>query len=163
MFVRTASERDLDAVSALLAETWHATYDAIYGAERVNEITSQWHTPASLKARLTQPNSEFLVADDGKTIAGVAFAAATDDPKVVKLRQLYVLPVFQHKGIGSMLLEEIEESFPEAHTLRLEVEGANAPAIRFYKAKGFVEAEQTGNGDVSGAGITALVFEKRLG
>lgn len=123
MFVRTASERDLEAVKALLAETWHATYDAIYGVERVNEITGQWHTLASLKARLTQPNSEFLVADDGKTIAGVAFAAATDDPKVVMLRQLYVLPIFQHKGIGSMLLEEIEDSFPEAHALRLEVEG----------------------------------------
>ena len=33
---------------------------------------------------------------------------------MVKLRQLYVLPAFQHKGIGSMLLEEIEDSFPEA-------------------------------------------------
>jgi len=163
MFVRTASERDLEAVKALLAETWHATYDAIYGVERVNEITNQWHTPASLKARLTQPNSEFLVADDGETIAGVAFAAATDDPKVVKLRQLYVLPAFQHKGIGSMLLEEIEDSFPEAHTLRLEVEGANAPAIRFYKANGFTEAGQSSDCGAAGSDIPALVFEKRLG
>lgn len=162
MFVRTASERDLEAVKELLAETWHATYDAIYGVERVNEITSQWHTLTSLKARLTQPNSEFLVADDGKTIAGVAFAAATDDPKVVKLRQLYVLPAFQHKGIGSMLLEEIEDSFPEARTLRLEVEGANAPAIRFYEANGFTEIGQVGDCGASGSGIPALLFEKRL-
>lgn len=163
MFVRTASERDLEAVKALLAATWHATYDAIYGVERVNEITSQWHSPASLKARLTQPNSEFLVADDGKTIAGVAFAAATDDAKIVELRQLYVLPAFQHKGIGSMLLEEIEDNFPEADTLRLEVEGANAPAIRFYKANGFTEIGQTGDCGAARSGIPALVFEKRLG
>lgn len=163
MFVRTASERDLEAVRELLAETWHATYDAIYGVERVNEITSQWHTLASLKTRLTQPNSEFLVADDGKTVAGVAFAAATDDLKVVTLRQLYVLPAFQHKGIGSMLLEEIEDSFPEARTLRLEVEGANAPAIRFYEANGFIQIGQVGDCGASGSGIPALLFEKRLG
>lgn len=163
MFVRTASERDLLAIKALLVETWHATYDAIYGVERVNEITGTWHTPASLKARLTQPNSEFLVADDGETIAGVAFAAVTDDPKVVMLRQLYVLPAFQHKGIGSMLLEEIEDSFPEANTLRLEVEGANAPAIRFYEASGFTEIGKSSDCGDSDSGIPALVFEKRLG
>ncbi|TIV74013.1 MAG: GNAT family N-acetyltransferase, partial [Mesorhizobium sp.] len=51
MFVRTASERDLVAVRALLVETWHATYDAIYGAERVTAITDDWHSIASLKAR----------------------------------------------------------------------------------------------------------------
>ena len=41
MFVRTASERDLAAVRALLVETWHATYDAIYGGKRVTEITNE--------------------------------------------------------------------------------------------------------------------------
>ena len=37
--MRTASERDLDAMRALLVETWHATYDAIYGVDRVTAIT----------------------------------------------------------------------------------------------------------------------------
>lgn len=163
MFVRTASERDLEAIKALLAETWHATYDAIYGVERVDEITAEWHSVASLKARLTRPSSEFLVADDGKTIAGMAFAAAAGDPKVVVLHQLYVLPAFQHAGIGRMLLEEIEGSFPEARTLRLEVEGANAPAIRFYKTNGFTEAGQSSDCGVAESGIPALLLEKRLG
>ena len=44
MFVRSASERDLAAVRALLVETWHATYDPIYGAERVTAITDDWHS-----------------------------------------------------------------------------------------------------------------------
>ena len=51
MFVRTASERDLETIKALLVETWHATYDAIYGVERVNEITTEWHSVAALKAK----------------------------------------------------------------------------------------------------------------
>ncbi len=38
-FVRTASERDLEKVRALLVETWHATYDTFYGVEKVNELT----------------------------------------------------------------------------------------------------------------------------
>lgn len=160
MFVRTASERDLETIKALLGETWHATYDAIYGVERVSEITAEWHSLASLKARLTRPNSEFLVADDGKVIAGVAFAAATADPKVVMLRQLYVLPAHQRAGIGRMLLEEVEQSFPDANLLRLEVEAANGAAIRFYEANGFQRAGETT--DPTRPELSALLFEKRL-
>ena len=75
MFVRTASERDLQAVRALLVETWHATYDQIYGVERVTAITDDWHSLAVLKRRLDRPNAEFLVADDGKQLGGMAYAA----------------------------------------------------------------------------------------
>jgi ribosomal protein S18 acetylase RimI-like enzyme len=162
MFVRTASERDLVTVRALLVETWHATYDAIHGVERVTEITDDWHSIASLKARLTRPNSEFLVADDGKRIGGMAFAAATTDTKIILLNQLYVLPACQRQGIGRALLEEVEGSFPEARTLRVEVEEANAAAIAFYCSEGFSPA---GNAAESGKGSapTMLIFEKPMG
>lgn len=163
MFVRTASERDLETVKALLAETWHATYDAIYGVGRVGEITSEWHSLAALKARLTRPHSEFLVADDGKMIAGMAYAAASSDAKVVVLHQLYVRPQNQGAGIGRMLLDEVEQCFPEAQTLRLEVEEANAGAIAFYGANGFVHAGATANCGADQSGIPALIFEKKLG
>ena len=133
MFVRTAGERDLAAVRTLLVETWHATYDAIYGAAKVTEITDEWHSIASLRSRLTRPNSEFLVADDGKRIGGMAFAAATADAKVILLNQLYVHPDCQRRGIGQALLDEVEASFPEARTLRVEVEEANGGAIAFYR------------------------------
>lgn len=158
MFVRTASERDLAAVRALLVETWHATYDAIYGAAKVTAITDEWHSIASLKARLTRPNSEFLVADDGKRIGGMAFAAATTDQKIILLNQLYVHPDCQRQGIGQALLEEVEASFPEARTLRVEVEEANAPAIAFYRAKGFLPA-----GNTADCGGGARIFEKAIG
>lgn len=136
MFVRTAGERDLAAVRTLLVETWHATYDAIYGAAKVTEITDEWHSIASLRSRLTRPNSEFLVADDGKRIGGMAFAAATADAKIILLNQLYVHPDCQRRGIGQALLDEVEASFPEARTLRVEVEEANGGAIAFYRRKG---------------------------
>jgi ribosomal protein S18 acetylase RimI-like enzyme len=162
MFVRTASERDLAAIRALLVETWHATYDAIYGTERVTEITDDWHSIASLKARLARPNSEFLVADDGNRIGGMAFAAATTDTKIVLLNQLYVLPASQRQGVGQALLEEVEASFPEARTLRVEVEKANASAIAFYRSKGFLPAGSTADCG-GGSGLPALIFEKPLG
>ncbi len=162
MFVRTASKRDLDAVRALLGETWHATYDAIYGAERVAAITADWHSLASLRAQLERPHSEFLVADDGNAIGGMAFANAVDEGKTVMLHQLYVRPSMQGRGIGGMLLDEIVDSFPEAECIRLEVEEANLRAIAFYRAAGFVQAGRTANCGRDQSGIPALVFERAL-
>ena len=163
MFVRTASERDLQAVRALLVETWHATYDQIYGVERVTAITDDWHSIASLKRRLDQPNAEFLVADDGKQLGGMAYAAADAAGTSVMIRQLYVRPAFQGCGIGGMLLDEIIESFPDATLFRLEVEEANTRATGFYVSQGFVLSGRTANCGAEQSGIPALIFERKRG
>lgn len=160
MYVRTASKRDLDAIRALLGETWHATYDPIYGAERVAAITADWHSSASLQAQLERPRSEFLVADDGEAIGGMAYASADESGGTVLLHQLYVRPSHQGRGIGSMLLDEVIDSFPQAERVRLEMEEANLPAIAFYQAAGFVQVGRTANCGRDQSGIPALVFER---
>jgi ribosomal protein S18 acetylase RimI-like enzyme len=72
-----------------------------------------------------------------------------------------VRPDCQRRGIGKRLLDEIEESFPEAGILRLEVEEANVPAVAFYRVNGFLLAGNT-LGCGGGSGLPALVFEKKL-
>ncbi|THF58372.1 GNAT family N-acetyltransferase [Ollibium composti] len=160
MFVRTAGERDLEAIRALLVETWHATYDTIYGAAKVTEITGEWHSLARLKTRLVEPNSEFLVADDGEALAGVAFARA--ESKSVKLHQLYVRPAMQGRGVGGMLLDEIGGCFPEADKITLEVEPANERAVAFYVAQGFVKTGTVNDCGRQGFGIAANVYERPI-
>jgi ribosomal protein S18 acetylase RimI-like enzyme len=160
-FVRSASERDLKAVSALLATAWHATYDVIYGRERVEAITREWHSLAALKRDLARPASEFLVADSGRELGGTAYASVTAKD-VVTLHRLYIDPRMQRQGVGSDLLAEIESCFDGARTLRLEVEPANSPAVAFYRARGFMEAGQVENCGSSDSAIPAIVMEKAL-
>ena len=162
IFIRTAGERDLKALRALLVETWHATYDGIYGADKVTAITDDWHSIAALRARLEMPRSEFVLADDGETIAGMAFANLIDDGKAVMLRQLYVRPTMQGRGIGGLLLDEIESAFPEAAKVRLEVEESNEKAVAFYLGQGFAQVGRTANCGESESGIPALVFERPI-
>lgn len=160
-FVRSASERDLDAVSALLGAAWHATYDAIYGSEKVEAITQDWHSLAALKRDLARPASEFLVADSGTDIGGTAYASVTAK-NVVTLHRLYVSPRTKRQGIGRDLLAEMETCFDGAKILRLEVDPANEEAVAFYRAHGFVETgkiEHCGGGN---SGIPAIVMEKKL-
>jgi len=162
IFVRSASAADLAAVRDLLVETWHATYDRLYGADRVREITDAWHSIAALRRNLDAPNAELVVADDGKTISGMAFAYSEDGGKRVLLKQLYVRPEFQGQGLGSQLIAEIVESFPDVTAIRLEVEPENEAAVAFYKARSFVEVGRTENCGAEGSGIPALIFERRF-
>jgi ribosomal protein S18 acetylase RimI-like enzyme len=159
MWVRTATKRDFPAIKELLVATWHATYDDIYGVERVNQITGEWHSLAALEKQLAAPKSEFLVADDGKKIAGMAYARQTSDQEV-KLHQLCIFPDFQGRGVGAMLLEEIEESFFEVPKIILEVEEKNTQAVSFYSKHGFLQSGTVENCGAADSGIAALTMEK---
>jgi ribosomal protein S18 acetylase RimI-like enzyme len=162
-FVRSASEADLPKVQALLGRSWHATYDVIYGSDKVAELTVSWHGVPALKERLARPDSEFVVADDGRSIGGMAYAAMDkDEADVVNLHQLYVEPDLLGQGIGRDLFAEVETCFPAAKRMRLEVEPQNERAVRFYAGLGFHEVGWTKNCGADQSGIPAMIMEKTL-
>ncbi|MCO6186440.1 GNAT family N-acetyltransferase [Rhizobium sp. L1K21] len=162
-FIRSAHEDDLKKVQTLLAETWRATYIPIYGEAKVEEMIAEWHSLPSLKQRLARPHSEFLVADDGRQIGGMAYAAMVEKPaKTVMLHQLYVHPNHQRQGVGRDLFAEVETCFPDADFIRLEVEPDNQAAIAFYRAQGFEEIDKTANCGGDNSGIPALILQKPL-
>jgi ribosomal protein S18 acetylase RimI-like enzyme len=163
-FVRTASERDLAKVSALLAETWHATYDALYGVDKLDALTAEWYSVAALKAIVERRDIEFVVADNGSALAGMGYAAMDKErPKTAILHQLYVLPAHQGQGIGRDMFAELETCFPDAAVMRLEVESDNLKAIGFFEAHGFVKVGETANCGEGRSGIPASIYEKPLG
>lgn len=162
-FVRTAGERDLEKVRALLVDSFHATYDGIHGAARVGELIAHLFSPAALKARLARKDAEFLVADDGRNIGGMGYAAMSEAlTKTVMLHLLYVSPALQRQGIGRDLFAELETCFPDAEIMRLEVEPRNAAAIAFYLTHGFTEVGRNENSGAGQSGIPSLIFEKPL-
>ncbi|GAA3074394.1 GNAT family N-acetyltransferase [Rhizobium viscosum] len=162
-FVRTASERDLKKVRALLVESFHTAYDASHGVAKVDELIANLFSPAALKARLTKKNAEFLVADDGRDIGGMGYAAMSSEmTKTVMLHLLYVKPDLQRQGIGRDIFAELETCFPDAEIMRLEVEVQNHEAAHFYSRLGFVEASRNENSGSGQSGIPTLIFEKAL-
>lgn len=143
MFVRTAGERDLAAASRLIGETLHATNDGLYGAETVDHIARALYSVAALKVLIHRPTSEFLVADDGETIAGVAIAAASvENGRNVDILAFFVRSDLQGRGIGGMLLQELEDSFFESERIRVEVDERNLRALGFAEAEGYARAGQ---------------------
>lgn len=152
--------QDVSEIRELLATTWRETYTGFYGATIVEEIIAKWHAPAAIIKNIAKPNGEYLVADDGTQLGGVAFASLTD--KVISLHQLYVQPHLQRQGIGQMLFAEIESCFMDADILDLEVEPRNAGAIAFYHAHGFQSGGIITNRGTADSGISALKMTKVL-
>lgn len=164
MWIRTVDPDDIPAIRELLQRTWHDTYDAIYGKEKVASLTESWHSEAALRKRLNRPYSEFVIADDGENILGMAYAAMGDggDDRTAFLHQLYVNPEVQGRGAGTALLIEMESAFPAAAKMRLEVEEANEKAIAFYDRQGYRQVGRNENCGVKDSGIPAIVMEKPL-
>ncbi|MBN9047013.1 MAG: GNAT family N-acetyltransferase [Rhizobiales bacterium] len=162
MWVRSATEADLQAVHELLVETWHATFDDILGRETVDAVTGRWHSIAALKANLKRPYSEFVVADNGEGgIDGMAFASQSEDG-AASLHQLYVRPETQVQGIGTMLLAEVEMAFPDVRKLKLEVIERNERAVRFYERKGFARVDRKEDWGDPQCREPVLMMEKSL-
>jgi len=161
-FVRTASERDIEKVRTLLAQTWHATYDPLYGKDKVTQMIASWHSPQAIKERIEKKGGEFLVADDGKRLGGMGYAAmSTKMTKTALLYQLYVAPEFQRQGVGRDIFAELETCFPDAEIMRLEVDPNNKPAIAFYQGVGFAEVDEIDR--MAGVdGLPGIVMEKSL-
>jgi ribosomal protein S18 acetylase RimI-like enzyme len=160
VFIRTATLKDLQTVQALLTATWHSTYDALYGADKVSEITSLWHSVEALQRNLSKPVSEFIVADTGSEILGMAFASQKE--KTVHLHQLYVAPNAQGRGIGGELLHEIFNCFENAESVELEVDPANTKAIVFYQTFGFERIGSTDNCGKANSAIKADIYSLNL-
>lgn len=159
--IRNATSSDLPALSDLLIATWHDTYDGIYGAERVTDITNRWHSVPALERGLNVSGSQFLLAEvDGK-IAATAYARRGEGG-VVKLDRLYVAPDQQGLGLGFKLLSAVIDAYPNATYLELEVEPRNAGARAFYERQGFAV---TGHGQDCGGqgdGIEHLIMTREL-
>lgn len=162
-FIRTAGPKDVEPVRKLLAETWHATYDPIHGPLKVGSLVTSLHSSEAILKRINLKDGEFLVADDGKRIGGMGFAAMSPTmTKTAVLHQLYVHPTCQNEGIGRDLFAELETCFPDAEILRLEVDVANERAISFYTRLGFTEVDRTKNCGQDNSGIEAIIMEKPL-
>lgn len=162
MIVRAATEADVAAIRDVLVRTWHATYDAIFGVEQVNTITSAWHTPERIRAGLAEPGNLTLVAEVDGQVVGTLGAGISG--RSVALHRLYILPEMQGRGLGKGLFKAMVRHYPEAGRITLEVEPRNRPAIAFYERLGFAV---TGGGAACG-GDTArnyphLIMEKPLG
>jgi len=88
------------------------------------------------------PTVHYLVVeDDGEVTAYAATSLVAD---IAELQRIAVLPAFRRRGHATALLDAVVERAVagQADRLLLEVREANADALAFYAASGFVEVDR---------------------
>jgi ribosomal protein S18 acetylase RimI-like enzyme len=163
IIIRPATLADIPAIRDVLVTTWHATYDHIDGPEAVTRISDVWHAPDLLQRQVDQPGSCFLLAETetGQVVA-TSLAMLQPDTTTVALSRIYILPTYQHGGLGTRLLRQTLAPFADARLITLEVAPENIAAIAFYERHGFQRVAQTQNCGNPGSGIAALIYQKVL-
>lgn len=154
--IRRGEQRDIPAVTALLHETWHDTYDALMGPEAVERMSQSWHRPEALARQLSARGSRFLVAESGAALVGHAYARITQR-NTVFLARLYVDAAHQRRGIGTELLVHMLPYFPGAQSMELSVVKQNVGAVGFYQRYGF-----TIRGESVEDGVALLLMQRPM-
>lgn len=148
MWIRTASRNDINAIHDLLVETWHATLDDLVGREEVDRKIAHDYTTDMLKKMLSRPASEYVVADDGDLLHGVAYAAqgaVKGDSEIALVLHLCVKPESRGQGIGQRLLIELEEAFPAARKIRVVLNKKDVRTQKFFEEQGYKHLGKSGD------------------
>ncbi|MFX1475515.1 MAG: GNAT family N-acetyltransferase [Promethearchaeota archaeon] len=76
----------------------------------------------------------------------VGYMSIVQQPDCIKLYQMFVLPEYQNKGIGTKcMLHIINEATLSKLPIRLQVLKVNSRAFKFYQGLGFKSTEESEN------------------
>ncbi|WP_229688745.1 GNAT family N-acetyltransferase [Puia dinghuensis] len=137
--MRPADLDDINTIGFLAQQIWPDTYGNIVSQQQLQYMLNLIYSPTSLRRQMLDDKQQFMIVEQGDEPIGFASWSALEEPGVVKLHKLYVLPGRQGKGLGRSMIEFIFQAIrPEgAMTLRLNVNRYNT-ARQFYERMGFV-------------------------
>ncbi|MPR09621.1 GNAT family N-acetyltransferase [Microvirga tunisiensis] len=97
------------------------------------------HEQEAQFASLWRPDDTWIITLNGQEIGWVEFRQTGDE---TFLKQLYVAPLHQRRGVGSQVMRRLNEQGRTAKSMALFVL-KNNPAFRFYKRHGFEVVQET--------------------
>jgi ribosomal protein S18 acetylase RimI-like enzyme len=136
--VRKAVPADAEAIGRIAWATWNVTYADIILPENRERLLARWYSPEALLDSIDRKDSWFYVALAGDEPVGFAQCVMRKDG-AGQFTRIYVLPDWQRKTIGTLLLREglFALSNQDVHQVYVEVEKENRVGKTFYEKKGF--------------------------
>lgn len=159
MDIREATTADIEGIRTVAHHSLAASYEHVLEDDIIGQAVERWYDEGTLADDLGDPETEFLVADDGDRIAGFAQCYVVDRRDVVgEIDWLHVEPDSRGSGLGNRLLSALERRLLEHGVGRIEgrVLADNEAGTDFYENEEF---EAVGNRTVE---IGGEPFVERL-
>ncbi len=163
--LRSAAIEDAQTIATIHVCAWQTAYKGIVPTPYLDSLSIQeranmWQTVIS-----EQHGSVLLAVTPYGEVGFICFGPSRDKDgkEKAEVYALYVLPQFWHQGIGRELLEEAERRIADHHfnAFTLWVFEKNAPARRFYEARGFRLDTSSKEETIGGLLLTELRYEKK--
>jgi ribosomal protein S18 acetylase RimI-like enzyme len=131
-------DEDVESVSALAKDIWHAHYPGIISVAQIEYMLKQRYDPQVIREELAQSHVWWYKEVQQRMIA---FMALQLEPggAAMKIDKLYVHPVRQRCGSGGRLIRQAVDAAGArgCRELVLAVNRNNASAIAAYRKYGF--------------------------
>ena len=140
---RGASAPDAEAIAALFADSFTATFGHLYRPQDLTDFLATM-TPDRFRSEIADPRFQFRLAEAGGELAGYIKLGPPDlpvetPPGTIQLYQIYVIAPWQGAGIARALMDWTLATAAEnqARHIQLSVYIDNHRARRFYERYGF--------------------------
>ncbi len=134
MTIRRFTEADAEAAARVVAETVEISNSADYPPEYIAAL-KQSHNAEVLKQRAKE--GHMYVICDGEKIVGTGTIAPFWGSETESiLLTIFVLPDYQGRGLGRLLIETLEQDEYAKRASRIEIP-ASLTAVNFYRHLGY--------------------------
>ncbi len=141
---------DIVQLQAIGKITFFETFAEVNTKENMQTYLDNEFTDAKLSEELSNPNSQFYVAEQNQNVIGYlklnVGEAQTElkNQNALEIERIYVLKEFHGKDVGKALYNKALQvaTQTKVNYIWLGVWEENPRAIRFYKKNGFVEFDK---------------------
>ncbi|MDP1932969.1 MAG: GNAT family N-acetyltransferase [Gammaproteobacteria bacterium] len=143
---------DFTTIAQLADTIWRSHYVSMISMAQIDYMLRGRYTPEKLRCYLDCTDCWMDLLRISGTPAGYCSYAFTEVAGQMKLQELYLLPEYQGKGLGGLMLRHVETAACSlgCTQLHLTVNKGNASSIAVYRKAGFSVREEAvfdiGNG-----------------
>jgi ribosomal protein S18 acetylase RimI-like enzyme len=137
--VEPLREEDIPELVALARDTWHRHYPAIISVAQIEYMLAERYDPQVIRAQLRSPDTWWdKLSLEGRMAAFANYERGRHAGEI-KIDKLYASYALRGRGLGSILLQHVEQKARAmgATRLYLQVNKNNASAIAAYRKNGF--------------------------
>ena len=140
IIVRPATTQDGQQMAALFMTAWHTNLKDFVPAGFLDQFQHD-KQKEKYSARVIDPAWILLVAEFQNNIVGMIGATASNsNSDQTELKSMYIAPLYQRQGIGTLLLNKLFSELKRHNTKNVIVWciEANKPACSFYEKHGAI-------------------------
>lgn len=132
--VRRFEEKDAQAVSDLIAQTAHTIHSKVYEPPFIANFL-EWVSPEKIIERASWTHY-YVICDGDTIICSGAIGPHQGREDESEFFNIFLLPEYQGKGLGRMIVETLEQDEFFLRAKRIFVH-ASLTALKFYQAMGY--------------------------